>query len=481
MNAAAMGFIGVVIATVTAVAAPEPPADHAPAAFRAGAATSNITPALGASLNGGMTDRKATHVHDELHARCLVLDDGTTKLAIAVCDSCMIPREVVDEAKRLIVRRTRIPPSHVLISATHAHSCPTATSVFQSRPDPGYQKFLAARIADGVQRAANNLEPATIGWGVGTCSTQVYNRRWRMKPGTIPPDPFGNSTDQVQMNPPVGSENLVEPAGPTDGDVWVLSLDRPQGSPRGITPIAVVANYALHYVGGFPYDQVSADYFGEVSRRLETGFATLDPPVVAMLSNGASGNINNIDFTRRRNPQPPYEQVRLVAKDVAGVVGHTLNGPRHEAAMLAAKTATLKLGVRKPTTDQIARAEKVVAEAGGRGLRTYPEVYAGETLDLAGYPDEVELVLQVVRIGDTVICAIPCEVFVEIGMELKQKSPFKPTVIFSLANGYNGYLPTPGHHKLGGYETWRAKSSYLEVDAAPKIVATLLELLDQLK
>ena len=73
--------------------------------------------------------------------------------------------------------------------------------------------------------------------------------------------------------------------------------------------------------------------------------------------------------------------------------------------------------------------------------------------------------------------AIPCEVFVEIGLELKSKSPAKPLFTVSLANGYNGYLPTPDQHKLGGYETWRARSSYLEPDASPKIVAKLLELL----
>src|SRR5687768_17477014 len=208
--------------------------------FRAGAATSNVTPMLGTSINGGMTDRAATHIHDDLHARCLVLDDGTTKLAIAVVDSCMLPREVVDDAKRLIERRTKIPPGNVLISATHTHSAPTATPVFQSRPDAEYVRFLTTRIADGVQRASNNLAPASLGWGVGSCPQQVFNRRWKMKPGTIPPDPFGNKTDQVQMNPPAGSENLVEPAGPTDPDVWVLAAYGKEA------PIAVVANYALH-------------------------------------------------------------------------------------------------------------------------------------------------------------------------------------------------------------------------------------------
>ena len=89
----------------------------------------------------------------------------------------------------------------------------------------------------------------------------------------------------------------------------------------------------------------------------------------------------------------------------------------------------------------------------------------------------MKVVLQALRIGDLGICAVPCEVFVEIGLELRKKSPLKQTFTIELANGYNGYLPTPDQHKLGGYETWRARSSYLEPDASPKIVRTLGELL----
>jgi len=84
-------------------------------------------------------------------------------------------------------------------------------------------------------------------------------------------------------------------------------------------------------------------------------------------------------------------------------------------------------------------------------------------------------------LGDLAIAAIPCEVFVEIGLEIKKKSPFGQTFTVSLANGYNGYLPTPQHHQWGGYETWRARSSYLEVDASNKITDTVLDLLDELK
>ncbi|MBY0456491.1 MAG: hypothetical protein K2V38_04080, partial [Gemmataceae bacterium] len=72
------------------------------------------------------------------------------------------------------------------------------------------------------------------------------------------------------------------------------------------------------------------------------------------------------------------------------------------------------------------------------------------------------------------VAAIPCEVFTDIGLRVKKElSPFKPTCVVSLANGYFGYLPTPEHHALGGYETWRARSSFLEVQASVKIEKAL--------
>jgi len=98
-------------------------------------------------------------------------------------------REEPDRAKK------RAGADHILISATHTHTAPTCAPVFQSEPDKEYLRFLEGRIADGVARAIHNLAPAKIAWGVGKVPDQVFNRRWRMKPGTIPPNPFGGTND----------------------------------------------------------------------------------------------------------------------------------------------------------------------------------------------------------------------------------------------------------------------------------------------
>jgi hypothetical protein len=99
---------------------------------------------------------------------------------------------------------------------------------------------------------------------------------------------------------------------------------------------------------------------------------------------------------------------------------------------------------------------------------------------MAEYPDEMPLPLQVLRIGDVLIGAMPCEVFCEIGLEFKQKAPSPKAFLVSLSHGYYGYLPTPRHHDLGGYETWLG-TNRLERTASEKMLAHLFEMARELR
>jgi hypothetical protein len=445
--------------------------------FRAGAATSNVTPPLGSSINGGFQDGKADFIHDELHARCLALDDGRTQLVFVVVDSCVIGREVFDAAKKLVHEATGLPLANLMMSATHSHSCATAQAVGQSEPDPMYQRFLARRIADGVRRALNNLAPAKLGHGSAPVPGQVFNRRWKMKPGTIAPTPLGVTTDQVKTNPGVNNPNLVEPAGPTDPEVAFISVQSLDGK-----PLALLANYSLHYVGGVGPGHISADYFGVFSRRIGEllGAGEADPPFVGLMSNGTSGDINNIDFRGSQKKEPPYGRIRIAAEEVAQAVAKAVPQVAHRARVpLAAVQNEVELVVRLPTAAEVEAARAVMQQSKlFPRMETMEQVYARETVLLAEFPKTVSAPLQVFRIGDLRVSAIPAEVFVEIGLDLKRRHA--PTFTVSLANAYHGYLPTPEQHALGGYETWRARSSYLEVDASTKIIAGLDELMERL-
>ena len=449
--------------------------------FRAGAATSNITPKIGTSINGNMKDGTVRQIHDDTHARCIVLDDGQNRLAILTVDLCMIYREELDEAKRKANQITGIPVENMMMSATHTHSGGTACSVFQSDPDKDYLKFLRERITDAVVRANNNLAPARIGWAVGTEPSQVFNRRWKMKPGKPLMNPFGKE-DQVKMNPGIGNPDRLEPSGPVDPELPVISVQTPEGR-----PIALLSNYSLHYVGGTGPGEISADYFGMFAERMKELLASENngyPPFVAMLSNGTSGNINNINWFANEAPpvMPQYAKIRQVANIVAAEAYKTYQKIQyHTWIPLSSAQKEISLGVRLPDKEEIERARNIVSKAQSPIMNTAEEIYARETMLIKDFPKQVPVILQAFRVGDLAIAAAPCEIFVEIGLDIKAKSPFKTTFTTSLANGYNGYLPTPEHHQLGGYETWRARSSYLEVDASTKVSSGLFELLRKLK
>lgn len=445
------------------------------AEFRAGAFAADLTPLkFPISVNGGMRDRQATSAHDPIRARCLVLDDGRTKLAIVVTDFCMIPREICDEAKRLAAQATGIPAGNMLISATHTHEAPTLASVFQSDPDMEYVRDVPARIAKGIQQAHDNLVPARIGWGVGQDPTQVFNRRWKMKPGKVPMDPFNKGTDLVKMNPGRLNPDLVEPAGPVDAEVSIVAVQTRSGQ-----PLAVLANYSLHYVGDVA--PLSADYFGAFAERLTSllGAEQASPAFVGIMSNGTSADINNVNCAAPAPPRvPSFGQCTAVAESVAQVAAATIKKIDYrDTVELRVAQREIELGVRLPTEAEVSEAEKIVAAAKTPIMESLREIYARETVLLAKYPPTVRGKLQAMRIGELGIVSTPCETFVDIGLAIKRTSPLRPTFTISLANGYNGYLPTPEQHALGGYETWRARSSYLEVDASTKVVRVLQELL----
>lgn len=443
------------------------------AELKAGAFAMDVTPQKWpVSVNGGMSDRLATAANDPIHARCIVLDDGKTKVALVTVDSCMVPREIMDAAKAKAEKATGIPVSNILISVTHTHSAPTVTGVFQSEPNPDYIPFLTDRIAEGIEKAHAARVPAKAGWSVVKEPAHLNNRRWKMKAGFDLADPFGG-TDRVKMNPPRNSPALIEPAGPIDPDVSVLSIQTADGK-----PLALHANYSLHYVGGNP--ALSADYFGAFCDRIGSVIGA-DAKFMAALSNGTSGDVNNVKFQGATPMQKSGEQLRLVAEAVAKVAGKAYADVKHSSDVtLAAAEKELEFKVRKPSPEELVRANKILADAPkGQPLKTREQIYARESVLIAKYPDTVKLKVMALRIGDLAITGIPCEVFTDIGLDIKKKTPLKGTFNISLANGYNGYLPTPAHHALGGYETWRARSSYLETTASDTITAAVLELLGE--
>lgn len=354
-----------------------------------GCGAANITPALGVFMAGYFHERNATAVHDELQAKALVFDDGNTKAAILVCDLICIPAEIVAEVREAVERDTDIPGANVVVCATHTHTGPrTRTSRIQEEDGPTREwlKSFPDRAAQAVVEAAANMEPCQVAGGIAYEDRIAFNRRYRMEDGT------------VQSNPGQQNPGIIEPAGPIDPEVGVLSFSRTGGTLK-----ALFVHYSCHLdnVGG---TELSADYPGHLAVRLRERLP--DEPFV-LYAQGACGDINHINV---RSPyrRHGHEHSRWMGETLAGAVCQALTDMKPlSAANVAVATEVIDLPIREGAEATITQAE-----------------------------------IQAIRVGDVGLVGIPAEYFVELQLDIKARSPFPRTFVAELANGWVGYVPT---------------------------------------
>lgn len=452
--------------------------------FYAGASAVDVTPFLGVGIVGDWNTPAAENIHDPLFVKALVLDDGLNKLVFVIVDNLGIPAELCEKVKEMIREETDIMSDRIMITATHTHSGPSAGGIGDKRRDwnygkpfDEYQVFLMRRITDAVKIAVRNLRPANIAWGSYDKPQHVFNRRWMMKEQVV--NPFG-LLDSVKMNPGyLGSK--IKPVGPIDPEVSFLAVASKEGK-----PIAVLANYSLHYVGGIPSHDISADYFGAFAKRLTSLLKAeeQDIPFVGIMSNGTSGDINNFNFAMPEKSYLPYAKINGVADDIAqGLIDVYKQLEFKEWVPLKASAQTILLKVRKPTAEMVKNMEKIKQHDPTNGVLYHPmeRTYVNRVTQQANsYPDSLAATIQAFSIGDLAIGGIPFAVFAETGLKLKAENPFQKSFTIGIANGYWGYLPTPIQHRKGGYETWLSTNKVQE-DASDIIVGKLLKLFRQIK
>ncbi|MDE0937839.1 MAG: c-type cytochrome [Mariniblastus sp.] len=441
-------------------------------ALRAGAAVVDISPeTLPALRNGGFLQATSNRVDDRLHARCLVMSDGKETIAIVIVDSCMFPRTLCDEIKRLATKQTGIPSNRILISATHTHSAPSAMICLGCGPDEAYVKYVPARVAQSIADAHKNLQPAKLGWAVVDGADLTNCRRWITRSDRMGSDPFGGRTVRAMMHPGYQNANYTSPAGPIDPWLSMLSVV----SAKDETPICLMANLSMHYFGGGGF---SADYYGDVARLLEARIGKLSgkatPGFVGIMSQGTSGDLHWMDYSKPRRGVSRQQYAQRVTDRVLQA-WKTIEHRSNQSIAMAEKRLTIAR--RTPSQARREWARPINAARLDRPPRSRVEVYAQHAEWIHENPKE-EVVLQAVRIGELGITAIPNEVYGITGLKLKRQSPLALTFNLELANGAAGYIPPPEQHRLGGYTTWPARSAGLEEQAEPLIVETLLGLLE---
>lgn len=436
------------------------------AAVKAGFAERDITPGIGMEKPGGYGKSFHRVFHDPCKVRAAVFDDGKQKVALVGLDTLMIPRAVVLDARAQIEKACGIPGDAVLVGASHSHSSGPVGMVQpgqfdaasdlvkklayedSSCADAGFLLHVTRQIVEAVSLADKARVPAQLGFGSGHEDKVSFNRRLRMKNGL------------AYSHPRPGNPDMLEYAGPIDPEVGVIGAWDENGNLLG-----TVVNFACHATAS--PSGVSANWICYLEEVIQGAMGSKVPVVFLQ---GACGDITQVDnLTPYRQPVLE-ESSRLVGGSVgAEAVKVLLAMTRSPDVVVDKRQKVFTIPRRKPSAERLQRSRELV-EAGKPAGDTTDWTFAKEILmleHLIEVEPEVEVEVQTIQVGPVVFVTNPAEYFVQLGLDIKDASPFPFTYPVELANGCVGYVPTEEAFgpNGGGYETRLSSYSNLVINA----------------
>ena len=453
--------------------------------IQAGLAEKEITPPAGYPMAGYYHERLAQGALDPLKARAVVLQQGEQSVAMVFCDLTGIATDLTHAVRREVEKATEISAEDVILSATHSHTAPDYYRDLYlylqqdpELPSTEYPAHLIEQIVAAIVEAEQACESAEI--HVGSQKQQVpvaFNRRFVMRDGTV-------KTWQKLKNPEV-----VKAAGPIDPEVGIcLFKSQSSGQTRG-----VLSNFALHLdtVGG---NHWSADYpyFIEQSIR-----ESQNSDVISLFGLGCCGDINHVDPGRDERNKTDFIGNSLGSTVVAGL--GDLSPITHP--VLLHRSDVVHLPLRWVSSEQVKRSGQLMLTAKeGTKVDFFDLVTAYKTVildqfqnpaadtssntavswglshQLAGCGSNLPVEVHSVTIGEEVaLVFLPGEIFVDLGLAIKQASPFKQTYVIELSNAVEtAYVPTRAAFAGGSYEV---TNSTIQAGSGEQLVeATLSQL-----
>lgn len=439
-------------------------AADANALLRVGVAEHDITPPVGFPMAGYYYERLAEGTINPLKAKAVVFREGDTAAALVVCDLIGVSTDLSMEVRRLASAHTGIPASNIVIAATHSHTAPDYMKelclyLSKEKQEPLREKYIETLIQGPVSAIVNadaNANPASLASGVATQTTPVsFNRRSVMRDGSV-------QTWQSESNP-----NRLRAAGPIDPQIGLLAIrDANDGTTRGI-----LSNFALHCdtVGGMKW---SADYPFFIERTLREA---LGSDIISIFGNGCCGDINHSN---------PASSERNKSDFIGNSLGDSIRDQLAELTAieqthLAVKSEVLQLPLEEATAEQVNRSIQtleLIQNGSKVDFLTHVMAYKklildqfrhqqpaaksaayltwGRSLSLAGIGETLPVDVTVITIGDALaIVTLPGEVFVDLGLAIKQASPFRTTIVVELANVVETiYIPHRAAYAGGSYE-----------------------------
>lgn len=447
--------------------------------FSAGFAVADITPPVGWRRAGGYSEVVSTGVRDPLLAKAMVLSQGEVCVALVGNDLTSVPRELTDRARRQASAKTGIPFEHIVITATHTHGGPEyygplraflhARAQRENRgKDPhetiDYQGLLVERWVEVITNAHAARRLVNLSVAVPLQSGLAFNRRFLMKDGSTGWNPG-------KLNP-----DILRPLGPTDPELpFVLARDAASGQPLGSLTV-----FAMH-TAIYSDPPFGACYPAHLQVQLRAQLAA--PELVSIFGEGCAGDVNHFRMNTRE-PEDGNTYPALVGTTLAATLKQALPHARPvKAGQLAMRSFTLRSPVPPITDAEYATARTLMETLDKNGVEFLVIVDAWRKIFRREFwekhdgqlPQEV----QAIRLDrDTAIVTLPHEVFVELGMAIKSASPFRTTIVLSLANDLDFYIPTRRAFEEGHYEPTACP---LEPGCGERLVQAAVALLNELK
>ena len=437
--------------------------------LQAGFARMDITPPLGTTLAGYFNVRHADGVRDPLLATAVAFDDGEKRAVVCSLDIIGFNQKLMDRVRAAVAENVQIEKEAVFICCTHTHLGPCTANAKDVWENPEYIDFMTKRIADVAAYAMADVAPAKLLYTRGKAEGVAFVRRYRMKDGC------------VRTNPGWQNPEIQEALGTPDENSSLLIIKR-EGKPE----IGIV-NFQVHpdVIGGCT---ISADF----PKFVRDTYEKMVDNSLCMYINGAQGDTNHIDVSLGEGElRGGYGRSEYMGRKIAMSV--LMNYPL--AKELTGDKVTygqknILVGFNKGKPEEMEEAvrindiykkggSKAVAEAlGTTGMRT-TELTAQATriISLMDMPDEKELYLTAVAVGDVVFAGFPGEPFTDVGRGIKANSRFTLTIPACCANGYEGYYPMKSAFSEGGYEALTAR--YQE-GTAEKLIEASTELVNGL-
>jgi neutral ceramidase len=424
-----------------------------------GIARANVTPPVGMVMSGyASRTEPARGIHDELNTVVLYFNDGQMEAALVTTDIISISAKGAGRIREACQAISGVPAQNIMVAFSHTHGGPQIDLSVSDSDDAtknAYATVVVQKIAGALSEAKSKAVPVRMGYGRQDCYFGK-NRREHKPDGTI----------AIGFNPD----------GPVGHFTNVIRFD---GAETG-NPLAILFSYACHgttmRANNLFY---TADYIGPAKSFVDKQFSTALSAFVAFCS-------ADIDPW----PHGDFEKTERYGRQLGcAVVQAALDiSNMKEDARIAMASQEFKMSLEAPPTLEQAKerlekakanADKEMNEKKALNWFTQRELKDAEALVQTLEKGEAELWLsgeiQALAIGDCAIVGMPGEIFVKIGLEIAEKSPFPLTMAIAHTNGSIGYVPTADQVPLGGYEIKNARARKYGIYIAPDSDRVLIE------